>query len=195
RLVSEPDFRAGEVDTGFIDARLAALTAKPEPSGFLVTEAATALAAPVDGAPWTAGAMAGFRMGAPAAPALVQEGERTFEAQVDASLEPAWVVHDGEVVLFEDGEAYAFTRPRSAGGDAEHAGDGQVRAPMPGRIVLVPVAIGDKVAKGQALVTLEAMKMEHAQAAPFDAVVAEVLCSVGDQVSEGALLIRLEAAA
>ncbi|HWF76885.1 MAG TPA: biotin carboxylase N-terminal domain-containing protein [Caulobacteraceae bacterium] len=195
RLVSEPDFRAGDVDTGFIDARLEALTAKPEPSAFLVTEAATALAAPSDGAPWSAGALTGFRMGAPAAPSLVQAGDETFEAQVDTSLESAWAAHDGEVVLFEEGEAYAFSRPRSAGGDAEHAGDGQVRAPMPGRIVLVPVAVGDRVAKGQALVTLEAMKMEHAQAAPFDATVAEVLCTVGDQVSEGALLIRLEAAA
>jgi acetyl/propionyl-CoA carboxylase alpha subunit len=195
RLVGEPDFRAGEIDTGFIDARLQALTAKPEPSSFLVTEAASALAATEDGAPWTAGALAGFRMGAGAAPSLLQEGERTFEAQVDPDLAPALAAGDGEVVLFEAGEAYAFSRPRSAGGDAEQAGDGQVRAPMPGRIVLVPVAVGAKVAKGQALVTLEAMKMEHAQAAPFDAKVAEVLCAVGDQVSEGALLVRLEAAA
>jgi acetyl/propionyl-CoA carboxylase alpha subunit len=194
RLVSEPDFVAGEVDTGFIDARLEALTDKPEPSAFLLSEAASALAAPDDSEPWTAGALSGFRMSAPAAPSLLQADERTFEAQVDPALEPAFPASDGQVVLFEDGEAYAFSRPRSAGGDAEHGGDGQVRAPMPGRIVLVPVAAGDKVAKGATLVTLEAMKMEHAQTAPFDATVAEVLCTVGDQVSEGALLIRLEAA-
>ena len=195
RLVSEPDFRAGEVDTGFIEARLDALTAKPAPSDFLATEAATALAAPEDGEPWTAGALGGFRLGAAAAPSLVQADERVFEAHVERALESAWVAHDGEVVLFEGGEAYTFSRPRSAGGDAEHAGDGQVRAPMPGRIVLLPVAAGDTVAKGEALVTLEAMKMEHAQVAPFDGTVAAVLCAVGDQVSEGALLIRLEAAA
>jgi acetyl/propionyl-CoA carboxylase alpha subunit len=194
RLVSEPDFVAGEVDTGFIDARLETLTAKPDPSDFLLTEAASALAAPDDGAPWTAGALSGFRMSAPAAASLLQADERTFEAQLDPALEPAYPAYDGQVVLFEDGEAYAFSRPRSAGGDAEHGGDGQVRAPMPGRIVMVPVAVGEKVAKGAALVTLEAMKMEHAQTAPFDATVAEVLCAVGDQVNEGALLIRLEAA-
>jgi acetyl/propionyl-CoA carboxylase alpha subunit len=194
RLVSEPDFIAGEVDTGFIEARLTELTAKPEPSNFLLTEAASALAAPDDGQPWSAGELAGFRLAAPAAPSLLQADERTFEAQVDPALEPAFPVSDGQAVLFEAGEAFAFTRPRSAGGDAEHGGDGQVRAPMPGRIVLVPVAAGGKVAKGQTLVTLEAMKMEHAQTAPFDATVAEVLCAVGDQVSEGALLIRLEAA-
>ncbi len=194
RLVSEPDFVAGEVDTGFIDARLDALTTKPAPDAFLLTEAASALAAPEDGAPWTAGALAGFRLAAPAAPSLVQADDHTFEARVEPGIEPAWAVHDGQVVLFEAGEAYAVSRPRSAGGDAEQGGDGHVRAPMPGRIVLVPVAAGDKVAKGQPLVTLEAMKMEHAQAAPFDATVAEVLCAVGDQVTEGALLIRLEAA-
>jgi acetyl/propionyl-CoA carboxylase alpha subunit len=194
RLVSEPDFIAGEIDTGFIEARLTELTAKPEPSNFLLTEAASALAAPDDGQPWSAGELAGFRLAAPAAPSLLQADERTFEAQVDPALEPAFPVSDGQAVLFEAGEAFAFTRPRSAGGDAEHGGDGQVRAPMPGRIVLVPVAAGGKVAKGQTLVTLEAMKMEHAQTAPFDATVAEVLCAVGDQVSEGALLIRLEAA-
>ncbi|HEY1427157.1 MAG TPA: biotin carboxylase N-terminal domain-containing protein [Caulobacteraceae bacterium] len=194
RLVSEPDFRAGEVDTGFIEARLEALTAKPPPSDFLKTEAATSLAAPDDGALWTAGALAGLRLAAPAAPSLVQADDQVFEAELDPNLEPAWAAQDGQVVLFEDGEAYAFSRPRSAGGDVEHAGDGQVRAPMPGRIVLTPVAVGDRVVKGQTLVTLEAMKMEHAQAAPFDATVAEVLCAVGDQVTEGALLIRLEAA-
>jgi propionyl-CoA carboxylase alpha chain/3-methylcrotonyl-CoA carboxylase alpha subunit len=194
RLLSEPDFRAGEVDTGFIDARLDQLTAKPAPGAFLLSEAATALAAPEDGAPWSAGALAGFRLAAPAAPSLVQADERTFEARIDPGLEPAWAVRDGQVVLFEAGEAYPVSRPRSVGVDAALAGDGQVRAPMPGRIVLVPAAVGAKVVKGQPLVTLEAMKMEHAQTAPFDATVAEVLCAVGDQVTEGALLVRLEAA-
>jgi propionyl-CoA carboxylase alpha chain/3-methylcrotonyl-CoA carboxylase alpha subunit len=194
RLVSEPDFLAGEVDTGFIEARLETLTAKPPPSAFLLTEAASALAEPDDGTPWAAGPLAGFRLAAAPAPSLIQEGERTYEAHVDPTLESAWTAHEGEVVLFEGGEAYAFRRPYSAAEDAEHTGDGQVRAPMPGRIVLLPVEAGEKVAKGQTLVTLEAMKMEHAQAAPFAATVAEVLCKVGDQVTEGALLIRLEAA-
>jgi acetyl/propionyl-CoA carboxylase alpha subunit len=194
RLVSEPDFVAGDVDTTFIEARLEDLTAKPEPSAFLLTEAATALADLGDGSPWRAGALTGFRLASAPAPALIAVDGRTFEAHVDPALEPAWSARDGEVVLFEDGEAYAFSRPRSTAEDAAQAGDGQVRAPMPGRIVLLSVKAGDKAAKGQTLVTLEAMKMEHAQAAPFDATVAEVLCAVGDQVTEGALLVRLEAA-
>jgi 3-methylcrotonyl-CoA carboxylase alpha subunit len=51
------------------------------------------------------------------------------------------------------------------------------------------------VERGQALVTLEAMKMEHALTAPFEATVAEVRVAVGEQVTEGVLLVRLEAAA
>ncbi|MGZ8362958.1 MAG: biotin/lipoyl-containing protein [Caulobacteraceae bacterium] len=65
---------------------------------------------------------------------------------------------------------------------------------MPGKIVAVAVEAGAKVAKGAPLVTLEAMKMEHALAAPFDGVVAELKVKAGDQVSEGALLVRLEKA-
>ena len=125
---------------------------------------------------------------------LIAADGRPLEAHLDPGLEPAWTAHGGEVVLFEGGEAYAFSRPHSAGEDAGHAGDGQLRAPMPGRIVLVAAKAGDRVDKGQPLVTLEAMKMEHAQTAPFDARVAEVLCAAGDQVSEGALLMRLEPA-
>jgi 3-methylcrotonyl-CoA carboxylase alpha subunit len=67
-----------------------------------------------------------------------------------------------------------------------------VRAPMPGRIASVGVAVGAPVVRGQTLATLEAMKMEHALVASFDGKVAEVRCAVGDQVTEGALLVRLE---
>ena len=52
---------------------------------------------------------------------------------------------------------------------------------------------GEKVTKGQRLLTLEAMKMEHGLIAPFDGVVAEVNAVAGAQVSEGAVLARIEA--
>ena len=51
---------------------------------------------------------------------------------------------------------------------------------------------GDKVARGQALAVMEAMKMEHTLNAPRDGVVAELLYAVGDQVAEGGELLRLE---
>jgi biotin carboxyl carrier protein len=62
---------------------------------------------------------------------------------------------------------------------------------MPGRVVAVAVANGDTVTKGQPLLTLEAMKMEHTLAALFDGVVEELQAVVATQVTEGAILLRL----
>jgi 3-methylcrotonyl-CoA carboxylase alpha subunit len=70
--------------------------------------------------------------------------------------------------------------------------DGEIEAPMPGKVTAVEVAAGDKVAKGQRLLTLEAMKMEHALTAPFDGTVAELNAKAGAQVTEGTLLVRVE---
>ena len=76
-----------------------------------------------------------------------------------------------------------------------HAGattsDGAILAPMPGRVTAVEVAEGGTVTKGQRLVTLEAMKMEHSLTAPFDGMVAELNAAPGAQVSEGTLLVRI----
>jgi len=55
----------------------------------------------------------------------------------------------------------------------------------------VAAKAGAKVKKGEPLIVLEAMKMEHTLAAPFDGVVAELKAKPGDQVSEGALLAKL----
>lgn len=62
---------------------------------------------------------------------------------------------------------------------------------MPGRIIAVAVAAGDAVVKGQKLLTLEAMKMEHSLIAPFDGTVAELNAAEGGQVSEGVLLAKI----
>ena len=64
-------------------------------------------------------------------------------------------------------------------------------SPMPGRIVSVATKDGDAVKRGQRLVVLEAMKMEHAITAPFDGIVADLLVHEGDQVTEGSLLVRV----
>jgi len=77
-----------------------------------------------------------------------------------------------------------------------HAGEvaaegGRLTAPMPGKVVSFAVKAGDKVAKGQSLAVMEAMKMEHTIAAPADGVVQELLYAPGDQVTEGAELLKL----
>jgi len=63
---------------------------------------------------------------------------------------------------------------------------------MPGKVAAVEVSKGETVAKGQRLLTLEAMKMEHGLVAPFDGTVAELNAQAGAQVSEGAILARIE---
>ena len=79
-----------------------------------------------------------------------------------------------------------------------HAGEAQVEggrltAPMPGKVVSIAVRVGDKVAKGQVLAVMEAMKMEHTLTAPADGLVAELLYAPGDQVDEGSELLKLQA--
>ena len=69
---------------------------------------------------------------------------------------------------------------------------GGLTAPMPGKVVDVPVKKNESVKSGQTLVILEAMKMEHKVTAPSDGNVKEVLIAVGDQVESGSTLVILE---
>ena len=106
----------------------------------------------------------------------------------------ASVIATGDAVSISLGGAcHVFAIPETAGhyGVADTGGD-MVRAPMPGLVRLVSVEAGQTVAKGQPLVTMEAMKMELVLAAPRDGVVAALSVSVGAQVSEGALMLTLE---
>ena len=78
----------------------------------------------------------------------------------------------------------------------QHASDlheevGRLTAPMPGKLISFSVKAGDKVAKGQALAVMDAMKMEHTINSPIDGVVQELLYLPGDQVVEGAELLKL----
>ncbi|HNQ56165.1 MAG: 3-methylcrotonyl-CoA carboxylase [Rhodocyclaceae bacterium] len=71
---------------------------------------------------------------------------------------------------------------------------GRLTPPMNGRVVAVLAAAGATVKRGQGLIVLESMKMEHTLAAPCDGVLAELTCAVGEQVAPGKLLARVEAA-
>jgi propionyl-CoA carboxylase alpha chain len=65
---------------------------------------------------------------------------------------------------------------------------GSLLAPMPGTVVRLAVAVGDQVAAGQALLWLEAMKMEHVISAPAAGIVAELPVAAGQQVEVGSVL-------
>ncbi len=76
--------------------------------------------------------------------------------------------------------------------EATASADAMVRAPLPGKIIDLRVKVGDTVSKGQALLVLEAMKMEHTLAAPADGTVKSLRYAVGEQVPEGAELVEFE---
>ena len=77
---------------------------------------------------------------------------------------------------------------------AEDTGAAHLEAPMPGQVIRVLVAAGDRVVRGQELVVVEAMKMEHAVRAPADGTVAAVLCATGEQVDRGQALVDFDPA-
>ncbi len=80
----------------------------------------------------------------------------------------------------------ASARPDTA------AKDGKLRAMMNGRVVAVLAAVGDRVQAGQAIVTLEAMKIQHMHAAPLSGVIRALNVSPGDQVSAASVLAEIE---
>jgi 3-methylcrotonyl-CoA carboxylase alpha subunit len=112
----------------------------------------------------------------------------------DASMHGT-VHRDGDAFhVFTGGRHFTlvYNDPMAHAGEAEAVG-GRLTAPMPGKVVAVLASKGQQVKKGDALVIMEAMKMEHTIAAPGDGVVEEILYEVGDQVADGAPLLAFAA--
>ncbi|HEY2449126.1 MAG TPA: biotin carboxylase N-terminal domain-containing protein [Mycobacterium sp.] len=95
-----------------------------------------------------------------------------------------WLAGSGTVAVLEEVRE-APVRPED-----EHTGDADLTSPMPGAVVAVSVDDGSQVEAGAVVVTVEAMKMEHALTSPVDGVV-ELLVAVGDQVKVGQPLARI----
>jgi 3-methylcrotonyl-CoA carboxylase alpha subunit len=104
------------------------------------------------------------------------------------------VVRQGERFdVFVSGKCETLTLkdPLASTGQAEADHAGSLTAPMPGKIIAIEVKAGEKVKRGQALLVMEAMKMEHTINAGLDGVVENIFFGVGEQVAEGAVLISL----
>ena len=102
------------------------------------------------------------------------------------------VLRDEAISIFADGRGFGFGLPDNlADATGDQAAGDVIVAPMPGLVRVVSTEAGAAVAKGDALMVLEAMKMEHTLTAPRDGVVAEVLAAVGDQIADGALLLSM----
>ena len=182
KALEHPDFVAGDVDTGLIGRDGEAMAAAPLPSAEGLTLAAMELVPAHD--------LQGFRLNADRQrSAWFAIDGKAAEVRLDQCgvIEPQVSVH-----LSEQGQTWELT-PWRVGGGAAAVGDGTILSPMPGKIIAVEVAAGDSVTKGQKLLTLEAMKMEHTLTAPFDGVVAELNAVPGAQVQVEALLARIEA--
>ena len=131
---------------------------------------------------------------APCAAAEI-DGER-ITLTLGTALCKARVLRSGlhRVVLLA-GERFEFdTVDRYAPLEAIESHGGHLTAPMPGSVVSVLVSIGDAVKKGQPLIIMEAMKMEHSIVAPFDGTVEAIYFAAKEQVKEGAELVALAAA-
>ena len=217
-LARDADFAAGEVDTGLIARRQEMLTRHAAPTAQVISRAALAATGADDARPpddpWST--LAGYaHFHQIERQVSLRHGGREIEALVSADTmggfcvsvagssvsirpneasggEPAsrtarW---PGHVTVFSGGAAFDFVidDPFARAANAE-AGTASLRAPMPGLVKIVRVVAGDSVIKGQALLVLEAMKMEHTIAAPHDGVIAEIAAE-GAQITDGTVLVR-----
>jgi 3-methylcrotonyl-CoA carboxylase alpha subunit len=132
--------------------------------------------------------------------AVVEFDGQQMRARRDGA---AWAVGDqtpaetlsesGRVTVFAGPQGtHAFQVPDPLDRASEASSADEVLSPMPGLVRAVLVEAGQEVSRGDRLVVIEAMKMEHALAAPRDGRVAEVLAEEGAQVEAGLPLVRLE---
>ena len=204
-LAQDADFRNGAVDTGLIARKFDELTTRGDVPLSLATTALSVLkqrGVPEHSRQWPLGAgLDGFRINTErrSTVTLFLDGDPVetplpvANPWADEDFLAQGFVFEGEnAVVFGQGAAHVATLSYRPGATTGATADGAILSPMPGRIIAVEVAAGDKVAAGQKLVTLEAMKMEHSLVAPFDGTVAELSAETGGQVSEGTLLVRVE---
>jgi 3-methylcrotonyl-CoA carboxylase alpha subunit len=181
KALAHPQFVAGRVDTGLIGRDGEAMAQPVMPSAATLAKSAMALV-PKSGAP-------GFRLNAAARlwSRFLLEGETIEVALTGGGTEQPLE----SVLVTEMGEAWLLQTWRAHPAHGAATGDGAILSPMPGKIIAVAVSEGQAVIKGQKLLTLEAMKMEHTLTAPFDGIVVELKAVAGAQVQVDVLLARI----
>lgn len=211
-LAADADFAAGDVDTGLIGRKQDTLTAIAVPGDEVIATAALAAANvtenPDPSDPWSSlVGYAHFRAGA--RNIALKSGEHTIMARITARTDGGFDVATDHgvhslragggkrlarwpdhVTVFSGATGYNFGVPDPlAKADDAGASAGSLRAPMPGLVKIVRSGPGEAVVKGQPLLILEAMKMEHTIAAPHDGTIAEI-ATEGAQVTDGTVLVR-----
>ena len=127
---------------------------------------------------------------------LIERGAREIRVLSDGAVVKALFARSGdELTLVVDGVGYDFVdRTYAPPQRADDNADGRVCAPVSGVLVSVDVGAGEAVRRGQALATIEAMKMQHEILAPIDGVVESVHTTAGAQAPARALLFEIKAA-
>ena len=110
-----------------------------------------------------------------------------------------YYIKDNTVFLYKNGKEYKYEflddkaiRRLSSSGGLNQGGPLTIEAPMPGKIIKVFKSVGEKVKKGEAVIIMEAMKMENEMKAPYDGVITDVFVSVNNTVESGAKLFSIE---
>ena len=137
-----------------------------------------------DGERWT------FPLAAGVAPGLAWSGQRPIRFRWDRGSGELSVDGWAHEVRVESDAAHRASELRLASAGAETAAG--VRAPMPGLVLMLEVAEGEPVEKGQGILIIEAMKMENEIRAPIAGVVRRLAVSAGDAVERDALLCVVE---
>jgi geranyl-CoA carboxylase alpha subunit len=103
-------------------------------------------------------------------------------------LDKLYILHRGVTLSVRD-----LTLAAPAATAAASGGDGKVRAAMSGRVVAILVKPGERVAAGQPVMTLEAMKMEHVHTAPISGTISAIDVAEGEQLTAGRIVVEIEA--
>ncbi|MDH3685122.1 MAG: ATP-grasp domain-containing protein [Myxococcales bacterium] len=136
-----------------------------------------------------------FRFGDGRHARIHEWSEAGIDVEIDGRRSWADVTRHAETLIVHGprGDVTLEILPRFEIPGSEDAAGGFV-ARMPGKVIDLRVAVGDRVTAGDTLVVLEAMKMEHPMRAPEDGVVTEVRVTLGDQIEGGTLLLVVEPA-
>jgi 3-methylcrotonyl-CoA carboxylase alpha subunit len=200
RAADSEQFRSGDVTTGFIAEQGEALIPPMEPDAELLGQAGRHLVEAFSNKNLHSldnELLEDFRLNrCPNSKLLLQSGSIQYplEKVPDFGGHTYSSAYNAESALVtKDGNSFVIGLPRFNPSAAGPASSGTILSPMPGRIIAVEVTQGQSVTKGQKLLTLEAMKMEHSLTAPFDGVVAELNAETGAQVQVEALLVRIQA--
>ena len=115
-------------------------------------------------------------------------------AEIDGQASCGWVKSSGNsLFVASDGQHFEISaRDLLARDEFAGAGSAIVKAPMPGKVISLTVSPGDEVSRGDPLLVLEAMKMEHNLAAAIDGTVKTIEVQLSEQVKDGQVLIVLE---